>query len=334
MDAGNLGSALLFGALPALALLAIVYGLDRYEKEPVRLLAIALGFGAVIAPALAVGVQSILDVPTSVTFQSTVPFARLNVTTPIVEEVVRGLAILAVFILVRREIDGALDGLVYGGAVGIGFGLAATFMAILTAPSLGFDTSASLFAATVAGVNHLFYAGLIGLALALARNASAGTMFGAWIAGVGLATGFHLLHDYLPHWGAASLDGTGGLPTWIAEAPNVLGLVALAVLFAWGAARESRVVAEELRDEVTSGAVTAEEYAVVTDPWKRFATLGRALFAETDWSLRRRLYATEVELAFRKRRGSLGAKGTADVDAIRRQIAETRRELVATEAGA
>jgi RsiW-degrading membrane proteinase PrsW (M82 family) len=335
VETGNLGTALVFGVVPAAILLAVLYWLDRYEKEPSRLLAFALAFGAIAAPAIAVAVQSMLDVPTSVALQSTVTFSRLNATTPIVEEIVKALAVLAVFWLVRREVDGPLDGLVYGGAVGIGFGLAVNFMAILTTPSLGIDTGASLTSATVAGFNHVFYAGLVGFALAVARDRSTSGLIGAWAVGAAAAVGAHLLHDYLPSWVAGAAEGTGAGGTFLTALPNALGLVALAVLFSWSAARDSKVVAEELRDEVTAGYVTAEDYATVTDPWKRFSTLAGALFDARSWKLRRKLYALEIELAYRKRRGGSGAKpGRAKPDTFRQEILEARQALEAEESQA
>ncbi|MCA1726115.1 MAG: PrsW family intramembrane metalloprotease [Actinobacteria bacterium] len=334
MEPGNLGSAFVFGVVPALVYLGIVYWLDRYEKEPSRLVAIAIAFGAILAPAAAVGIQSLLDVPTSVALQSAVSFSRLNATTPIVEEIVKGLAILAVFYLVRREVDGPLDGLVYGGAVGIGFALATTFMAILTTQSFGSSTSLSLFEAMVAGLNHLFYAGLVGFALGVARDRSNGGIAAAWVVGVAAAIGAHLLHDYLPDWVASSSTGATEEGSVLANLPNFLGLVALAVLFSWSAARESRIVAEELRDEVVNGTVTADDYATVTDPWKRSRTLLGALFDARSWSLRRKLYALEVELAYRKRRSVGAAPGRVKPDVFRKEIMDVRRQLEAEEATA
>ena len=51
---------------------------------------------------------SVIDAASN-TVQATVPASRLNATTPIVEAVVLGLTVGAVFLLVRREVDGLLD---------------------------------------------------------------------------------------------------------------------------------------------------------------------------------------------------------------------------------
>jgi RsiW-degrading membrane proteinase PrsW (M82 family) len=339
MEPGNLGSALVFGALPALVVLALVYWLDRYEKEPATLLAFALGVGAILAPSLAVLLQSAFDVPTSIAVQTAVPFSRLNATTPIIEEIVRGLAIFATLYLVRREVDTLLDGMVYGAVVGTGFGLAATFMAILTTPSLGGDVSPSMFAAMVASLNHTFYGAVIGVTIAAARRKEIGTWAAYAVVGIAIAAGFHLLHDYLPSWVASDSGNVsgGGVNAFLDDLPNFLGLVALAVLAVWGTGREGVLVEQELREEVASGAITQEEYDIVSNPMQRFASLTKALFGPESWALRRKLYALQVELAFRKayrRTGRRAVSGMRSEDTYRAEIAETRAELVEIEGGA
>lgn len=336
MEPGNLGSALVFGALPAFAVIALVYWLDRYEKEPASLLAMAVGIGAILAPAVAVLIQKALDVPTSIAVQSDVPFSRLNVTTPLVEEFVRAAAILLTLYLVRREVDTLLDGLVYGAVVGTGFGLAATFMAILTTESLGQAVTAGLFAAMITSLNHTFYGAVIGLVIAAVRNRPVSSWAGMAVVGGAVAAGFHLLHDYLPSWLAKDATGgsTGGIG-FIDDIPNALGLVALGVLIVMATGRENALVEEELREEVATGTLTQEEFDTVSNSMQRFTTLTSALFGSTSWKHRRKLYELATELAFRKhhRRAGRNAGGLRNEDTYRAEIADTRRQLVEAEEG-
>src|SRR5687767_13134454 len=178
MELGNLWTAIVWGILPGAFLLLIVWTLDRYEKEPLRLLAIALAFGAVAAPLVAFLLQTAFGIPTSIRAVSLIPESQLSVVSPLIEEIVRGLAILAVFMLVRHEIDDLYDGLLYGAVVGIGFAMAAGFASILAsspqAPAAASGTNSGLYAAAVSGFTHLFYGGLIGLAVGWARSADLG----------------------------------------------------------------------------------------------------------------------------------------------------------------
>jgi hypothetical protein len=99
----------------------------------------------------------------------------------------------------------------------------------------------------------------------------------------------------------------------------------------WSAARQARIVAAQLREEVEAGWVTPDEYAVVSDPERRFVTLARTLFTKGDdaWRSRRRLYAAEIELAFRKHHRALGGPQSRgpDENEYRRRIAEARAQL-------
>jgi protease PrsW len=337
MEPGNLGTALVWGVLPALVLLAVIYWLDRFEKEPLRLLAIALLAGAIVAPFLAVVLEDLLGIRSSAFVQTTVPRAVLTPATPILEEVIRGLAILAVFFLVRHEIDDLLDGLVYGAVVGVGFGLAANFWAILqTDPLPGTQPSITplLPGIMVAGFNHVFYGGVIGTTIAAARRREVGAVMGAAALGIAIASGFHLLHDYVPAWVAGdAADTGGGLRGLIAGIPNILGLVAIGVLATWLLGREKVLVGRELREEVTSGVVSQDDYLTVTNGFRRFGTLLRSLGKGDEWRTRRRLYVLEVELAFRKamtRRRDPRAAKFEDEETYRRRIAETRARLQGT----
>ena len=332
MQPGNLGSALVFAVLPAAVLLAVIYWLDRYEKEPGRLLAIALGLGAVVAPLVAFLIEKAAGVPSSLAAQSVVPKSRLSPWTPLIAELATGAAVLVTILLVRYEIDDLLDGLIYGAVVGVGFGLAANFIAILSTKPLGGDASASLFTTMVAGLNHVLYGAVIGLIIAVFRRGATGGLVIGALVGSAVAFGLAILHDYLPWWLAGSANATSGssLSGVLAEIPTYLGLVVLAALAAWALYREGEIVGRELHDEV-GRSITEEEYDIVTNPFRRFGVMTRAIYTGgPDFGPRRRLYSTAVELAFRKHHRNtdrVAARQWLDEDVYRQRLAETRGEL-------
>src|SRR3990170_6597549 len=227
-------------------MLAAIWWLDRYEKEPGRLLGLGLVFGATVAPAAAWAIEKGLDISTSLSSQLLVPESQLGVGTPLVEELVRGAAIVLVFLLVSLEIDDMLDGLIYGGVVGIGFGAAANFVSIWNTKPIG-DVHASLYPAMITGLNHVFYGALVGLALALFRTKRTPFLLAAGAAGTALAFGFHILHDYLPWIGASSannLSSNFGREV-LTQAPNYFGVFILGVVALWAAGRQQLIVARE-----------------------------------------------------------------------------------------
>lgn len=334
MEPGTFWTALAWGVIPAVVLLAAIWWLDRYEKEPTRLLGLGLVFGATVAPAVAWAIEEWLDLSTSLSSQLLVPESQLGVGTPIVEELVRGAAILIVFLFVRFEIDDILDGIIYGGVVGIGFGATANFVSIWNTKPIG-DVDASLYPAMITGLNHVFYGALVGLALALFRNKRMPVILAAGVAGTALAFGLHILHDYLPWIGASSennLSSNFGREV-LTQAPNYFGVFILGVVALWAAGRQQLIVARELRTEI-GDAVTREEWGAVTNSFRRSYTLWTDLLwrGERVWKLRRQLYTAMVELAFRKyHRGDREASQShyfLDEDAYRAQIKDLRAELV------
>jgi RsiW-degrading membrane proteinase PrsW (M82 family) len=334
LQPGNFWTSLVFGVVPALVLLAAVWWLDRYEKEPARLLGLGLIFGAVVAPVVAWAIEQGLDITTSFSSQVIVPESQLGVGTPLVEELVRGTAILIVFLLVRFEIDDILDGIIYGGIVGIGFGAAANFVSIYNTQPIG-DVNAAFYPSVITALNHVFYGALIGLAIALFRRGRREVLALAALGGTALAFGFHVLHDYLPHIGASSasdLDSNFGREV-LTQAPNYFGVFILGVIALWAAGRQHLIVARELRDEIGT-AITREEYDAVTNSFRRSWILWTDLLwqGERVWRLRRTLYATIIELAFRKYhrgdREESQSRFFADEDTYRQQIRDLRADLV------
>ena len=337
---GSLLTALVWSVIPAVLLLAGIYYLDRYEKEPGRLILIALGAGAIVAPLLTAGIQELFDVPNTLrTSQAFVIPEFVNANQAIIEELVRGVVLLGVFFIVRYELDDVLDGLVYGAVVGVGFGLTANFWVIWNTPDiLGGPSTHTLASTVLASLNWVFYSGVIGLFLGFARRSSTGRVILMALAGTAVALGFHLLHDYLPVWAAVDKNDvqTSGVGKLLTDLPNILGLVALAIIAVWTTGREKLIVARELQEEVSSGVVTPDDYKAITNPGRRFSALASAMGKGMDrWRLTRRLYVLEVELAFRKHHDKSDRTTPAQLltpDEYRSRIVETRAALGGTAA--
>ena len=107
-------------AVPGLIFAVLFYRADRYEREPIHFLVLVFLWGTV--PSL---MLSELLNPQIISLLAWV--SRSTVTTLValaLEEILKALAIASIFFFARQEFDGMLDGLVYGGMVGLGFATA------------------------------------------------------------------------------------------------------------------------------------------------------------------------------------------------------------------
>jgi RsiW-degrading membrane proteinase PrsW (M82 family) len=119
LSAGNsfgAGLSMFYAFFPLPALWLAYWWLDRYEPEPRRYKYAAFVWGGVVAVAIALTLQLVIQK----TFHlSEGTMAAL--VAPATEEPAKCAFLLLTFTRTRRVIDGFIDGLVYAGLVGIGF---------------------------------------------------------------------------------------------------------------------------------------------------------------------------------------------------------------------
>ena len=113
---GALVVGVVLAALPVGPVVATYLWLDRYEPEPVGLLVLAFGWGALVATAIA----ALLEAADRIALNTSLTWSAI-VVAPVTEEAGKGLFIFLLLWFRRREIDGVLDGIVYAGLVGVGF---------------------------------------------------------------------------------------------------------------------------------------------------------------------------------------------------------------------
>ena len=115
--------SLFFGFVPMFFYAAFVYWLDRYEKEPKALLGAAFFWGVVFAAGGAYILNTVFGIGIYVVTgsESATEFGTASIVAPVIEEILKGLAVGIVFLLFRKEFDSILDGIIYGGLAGLGF---------------------------------------------------------------------------------------------------------------------------------------------------------------------------------------------------------------------
>ena len=316
--------ALLLSFGPALACAALVYWLDRYEKEPRVLVGAVFGWGAVVAIVGALLAQTVLEgvVTLATGSQKLADMAGMTFFAPVTEESLKGIAVLVVFLVLRREFDSVMDGIVYAAVTALGF--AATedlFYLYGEFTHKGMEGLFGLFfLRVVLGIwDHPFYTSFIGIGLALSRlSRSSAVRWLAPPAGWAAALGFHSLHNTLAALSERmpALGGVMFLLDWG-------GWLFMSVLILLSIQREGRLVGTHLAEEVELGRLTIPQYRTAVSSWARSGACLRAL---TCGRLRAtsRFYQVCGELAHKKEQlARLGDEGcnTALVEQLRRELA-------------
>jgi RsiW-degrading membrane proteinase PrsW (M82 family) len=257
---GALAVGAILAAIPVGPVIACFLWLDRYEPEPARLLVTAFLWGALVATAAALVLQTldqyVLDTPDD---------WSAAIVAPITEEGAKGLFILMLLWFRRRVIDGVLDGIVYAGLIGVGFAFTENILYLGGAYVGGDGRPGGLGAATglfvVRGIfspfAHPLFTSFIGLGVGFAVVAKthrwrvAAPLIGYVVAVVAHAT-----------WNVSAFFSGGSafvLTYVLAMVPAFLLLVGFAI---WARQREGRMLTRSLGDCAQRGFLDLSEV-----PW-------------------------------------------------------------------
>jgi len=112
---------LILSSLFLLGVVAVVWWFDRYDREPLHLVALEFLWGATVSPVIAVIAFTLLaNAGGDVAPQGTLSLIGVSAVGPLVEEVAKGVGVVLV-VLFSSKFDNPTDGVVYGTAVGLGF---------------------------------------------------------------------------------------------------------------------------------------------------------------------------------------------------------------------
>lgn len=317
-----------------LTYLIFIRWVDRFEPEPWWLIIAAFLWGAIFAT-LGGGISSSIAQGLVTTLFDASPRAMdavgAAVFAPIFEEGFKGVGvalIALISVLGLRELDGPLDGAIYGGVVGLGFTLTEDILYVANQYATGGFAGfvVLLFLRTVLlGLSHCTFTACTGLGFGIATESrSWGMKVFAPVFGFGCAMAMHAMHNALP-----TFLGEGGLIlmlliSWMID---ILFFLLLALLVV----RDRSIVVRELFGEV-GHLLHAKELQLVSSyfaiSFKNWAVLGSAGWGA--FRKRRKKQLQLVELAFLKSRRRRGEHGP-DLD---KKEAELRRDIqIANQAG-
>lgn len=296
--------------------LVVVYAVfirwcDRFEPEPWWLLFVAFVFGALVATLGGGLTSAIASELTRATLglgekDPGMEFIGTAIYAPIFEESFKGLGVLliaAISWMGVKELDGPLDGAIYGGMVGLGFTLTEDVLYVAGAMA-EHGAEGFLFLwflrTVIGGLGHASYTAMTGLGVGFAAESrSTAVKLAGPFAGWSMAVSFHAFHN-----GVLAFGNIGAvfmiLGTLVVDA---LFFLILGMLVA----RDRKIVMRELGEEAGSLLHPQELKLLLTYftiGWRTWGTL-----FTRGWShfrARRKKQLALVEIAFiktRRRRG-------------------------------
>jgi protease PrsW len=295
----GLGAALVgvtVAFMPAPLYLAVWLWLDRHDPEPAWILAGALAWGAGAATFVSGIFNDLFEATVAAATQHAglASFLSASLSAPVVEEATKGLAVLLVFLFLRREFDGVLDGVAYAGVVALGFATVENVLYYGRAVASG-GVGGLVVVFVLRGVlgpfTHAVYTSMTGIGLGIARETHKPALRAlAPVAGFGLAAFLHFLWNAL-----AALAGPAFFLIYVVFWAPLF--VAFFVVVGWMGHRESHLIRRMLDGEVESGLITREQADLVASWPRRLGWIVSALGDSTRLSARRRFLAAATRLA-------------------------------------
>jgi len=322
--------SILFGFIPMLAFAYVVYWVDRYEKEPVVLLGGVFLWGAIIAAGAAFIVNSFVGLGIYM-FTGSQAFTELTTASaiaPVIEESLKGMACLLVFLFFRHEFDSILDGIVYAAITAIGFAATENVYYIY---NYGFQPNGMngilyMFFVRVilVGWQHPFYTAFIGIGLAISRlNRNLSIKIMVPIIGWGIAVFAHSFHNTI----STVFQGLQSLAIGIIF--DWSGWITMIIFVIWALYREQKWIISQLRDEVSNGVITTAQYLTACSARAQTSTRIKALFSGK-YRLIDRFYLLSAELAFKKYQAyAMGEQGEnqAEIDRLRAELGHMSAQI-------
>ncbi|MDO5630119.1 MAG: PrsW family glutamic-type intramembrane protease [Mobilicoccus sp.] len=291
--------------------------LDRQEAEPVSSLVVAFAWGALVATAFSYLANSFVH---QVLWELALDADLLTpvLVAPVVEESAKGLGILVVWLMRKREFDGVLDGIVYAGVIAAGFAMAENVLylgrALAEAGAAGLAVTFVL-RGLVSPFAHPLFTIWIGIGIGLLVEKRGALRILAPFVGLAVAIGLHAAWN-----AAASLPVELWIGTYLMF--HVPVFLATVVFVIWVRRREAGAVRSHLEHYTRAGVLSGQDLRMLGEArtrtqaraWARHhggRAAGRAMQDFQD---------DAIELAFLRARYLRGHAGPRSVDEERRLI--------------
>lgn len=252
--------------LPAMFYLLPLVWLDRYDPEPLWLLALTFAWGALVAVIVSFIVNTLIG---AVVGASVSPgageFVGGVISAPVFEEGSKGLGLLILLIFFRNYFDDVLDGIIFAGVIALGFATVENVLYYGRGINEGRDALVALLIlrGIMSPFAHVSFTAMIGIGCGIARE-SHNRIVRIVLPLVGYVAAV-LLHAI---WnGMATVGGLGGffVGYLILEVPFFLLFVGFAF---YTMRRQNKILKEMLAIDVARGMIPQEHLNITTSAFR------------------------------------------------------------------
>jgi RsiW-degrading membrane proteinase PrsW (M82 family) len=297
----------LAATIPVPLYIILVLWIDRYEAEPLWMIATAFFWGALVATffAFLLNTTSQGIVGSLSNANAGEAFAAV-ISAPIVEETGKAFILFVFFFWKKDEFDGVVDGIVYASMAALGFAMTENILYYGKAAAAGGGGALTLtliIRGFFAPFSHPLFTSLTGIGLGLARQSTNIVVkILTPIVGFLMAIFMHSI------WNGSAVFGGNGIFALTYILVMVPAFLILLVIISLALRREGQVVRQFLVTDLERGFLTREEYDQLGSIIGRMGSSFRAL-SQTGmkgWRARRRFNQLASELAFHRSRVSRG----------------------------
>jgi len=320
---------LVTATIPVPLYVILVLWIDRYESEPLWMLATAFFWGALVATFVAYLINSTGGaIVSALAGPAAGNTFALVISAPIVEECSKATILFIFFFFKKDEFDGVIDGIVYAALVALGFAMTENVLYYAKAAlGGGASLTVTLFLrGFLAPFSHPLFTSMTGIGLGLARQTrNVAIKLITPVLGLLMAIFMHSIWN-----GSGAIFGGGVfLLTYIVI--MVPSFVILLVVIGIALYREGQLVREYLLCDLERGLLTREEYDQLGSILGRMGSSFNALTQSgmRGWRTRMKFNQTASELAFYRCRVSRGIySGATNLNEIENEYIQAVSSLL------
>jgi protease PrsW len=299
---------MVFATIPVPIYVTLVLWIDRYESEPLWLLATAFCWGAMVAVFIAFIFNTAGVITTAMVMHSDSAgqTAGAVIFAPIVEESAKALILFIIFFWKRDEFDGVIDGIVYAAMVALGFAMTENIQyygkAVLHGGGGGL-TLVFIIRGFFAPFSHPLFTSMTGIGLGLARQSTnMAVKFITPVLGLLTAMAMHSI------WNGSGAVGGGLAFVLTYLVIMVPAFLILLVVIIFSLRREGQLVREFLYVDFQGGFLDQREYDQLGSIAKRMGASFNALSngGMARWRDCKQFNQMGSELAFHRSRVARG----------------------------